>query len=190
MPLSKPAPRRHMHTREIVCRGYRRDDGLWDIEGRLTDTKTYSFPNHDRGGIAAGEPVHDMLIRLTLDGERTVVAAEAATEHSPYAICPHVAESFDRLEGLRIEAGWRKAVLAAFGGVRGCTHLTDLLLGPLATTALQTIIPDDTEDVPVRQRREAKWLIDKCYAFRRDGPVVEREFPEQYAGSDGKSSRA
>ena len=101
MPLSKPAHRRHMHTREIVCRGYKRDDGLWDIEGRITDTKSYSFPNRDRGGIAAGEPLHDMLIRLTMDGDRTIHKAEAATEHSPYNICPHVTESFSKLEGLK-----------------------------------------------------------------------------------------
>ncbi len=185
MPLSKPAHRRHMHTREIVCRGYKRDDGLWDIEGRITDTKSYSFPNRDRGGIAAGEPLHDMLIRLTMDGDRTIHKAEAATEHSPYNICPHVTESFSKLEGLKIEAGWRKAVMRVFGGVHGCTHLTDLLLGPLATTAVQTIIPDGSEEVPVKERRDASWLIDKCHAFASDGPVVQREFPEHYTGDDG-----
>ena len=35
MPLSKPAPRKHIHTREIKCLGFEREDGLWDIEGRL-----------------------------------------------------------------------------------------------------------------------------------------------------------
>ena len=80
MPLSKPAARKHIHTRDIKCHGFERDDGLWDIEGRLTDTKTYTFDNHDRGGIAAGEPIHDMLIRLTLTGDMVVAAAEASTE--------------------------------------------------------------------------------------------------------------
>ena len=46
MPLSQAAPRQHIHTREIVCRGYLRDDGLWDIEGSICDVKTYSFDNH------------------------------------------------------------------------------------------------------------------------------------------------
>jgi hypothetical protein len=39
MPLSRPAPREHIHSREIRCRGYRCADGLWDIEGVPEDTK-------------------------------------------------------------------------------------------------------------------------------------------------------
>ena len=42
MPLSAPAPRHFMHNRAIECRGYQREDGLWDIEGHLVDTKTYA----------------------------------------------------------------------------------------------------------------------------------------------------
>ena len=67
MPLSPAAPRQHIHTRIVDCRGYRRADGLWDIEGHITDVKTYDFGNHFRGAIAAGTPVHDMWVRLTLD---------------------------------------------------------------------------------------------------------------------------
>ena len=74
MPLSNAAPRKHIHTRKIDCRGYRRDDGLWDIEGTLVDTKTYSFGNEDRAGIAAGEPFHEMHIRLTIDDDMEVLA--------------------------------------------------------------------------------------------------------------------
>ncbi len=37
MPLSPPIGRQHLHTRRVVCQGFFRDDGLWDIEGRITD---------------------------------------------------------------------------------------------------------------------------------------------------------
>ena len=87
MPLSKPQPRKHLHTRKIQCRGYKRDDGLWDIEGRIVDEKTYSFDNTDRGGVAAGEAVHHMEIRLTLDDDLVIKKAEASTEAAPYGIC-------------------------------------------------------------------------------------------------------
>ena len=63
MPLSPPQPREHMHTRDITCTGYRRADGLWDIEGHLTDTKTYAFTNDERGEVPPGVPVHEMRIR-------------------------------------------------------------------------------------------------------------------------------
>ena len=35
MPLPESALREQLHTRRIECRGYRREDGLWDIEGTL-----------------------------------------------------------------------------------------------------------------------------------------------------------
>ena len=54
MPLPRPARRELIHQRDIRCRGYQREDGLWDIEGELIDTKTYSFANRDREGIVAG----------------------------------------------------------------------------------------------------------------------------------------
>ena len=154
MPLSKPAPRKHLHTREIVCRGYQRDDGLWDIEARLADTKTYSFENHDRGGIAAGEPLHGMALRITVDDDLVVKEAEAATEASPFSIC---------------------------GDVAGCTHLTDLLVGPVAVAAFHTVSP-------AREKRSSAGdggkprVIDTCHALASDGSVVARRWPEHYTG--------
>ena len=47
MPLPKAAARKLMHTRTIDCRGYEREDGLWDIEGRLSDIKSYTWKNRD-----------------------------------------------------------------------------------------------------------------------------------------------
>ena len=46
MPLSQAAPRKHLHTRAITVQGYARDDGLWDIEGHMTDNKSYTFTNN------------------------------------------------------------------------------------------------------------------------------------------------
>ena len=67
MPLSPPVGRQHLHTRRVICQGFFREDGLWDIEGRITDEKTYEHANEWRGPLPAGEFVHDMSIRLTLD---------------------------------------------------------------------------------------------------------------------------
>ena len=75
MPLSPPAARKELHLRRVEVCGYQRDDGLWDIEGRLVDTKTYGFDNFDRGRIEAGDPIHEMRLRLTLDGESLADAA-------------------------------------------------------------------------------------------------------------------
>ena len=184
MPLSKAAPRRHMHTREIVCRGFQRDDGLWDIEGEITDTKTYSFENQDRGGVAAGEPVHRMLVRLTLDDDLVVRAAEAATDGSPYTICPVAAEAYAGLAGLKIAAGWRREVRKRVAATAGCTHITDLIVGPLAVTAYQTIVPKRRrEEAEASRSAERPRNIDTCYALRADGPVIERQWPAHFSGA-------
>ena len=176
MPLSKPSPRKHLHTRDIRCTGFQRDDGLWDIEGSMTDKKSYSFDNVDRGGVAAGEAIHHMLIRLTVDDDLVVQAAQASTEAGPYSICGDITANFANLNGVRIGPGWRKEITRLMGGVAGCTHLRDLLMGPLAVTALQTV-------VPVRAKRDGgkgdtkPGLINTCHAYADDGPIVARQWP-------------
>ena len=124
MPLSKPSPRKPMHTRTVECRGYLRDDGLWDIEGHLVDTKPYAIPNQDRGGeIPAGEPLHEMWIRLTVDTDLVVQDVEACTDHGPYSVCGDIIENFKALKGLAIKAGWTQKTRELLGGTKGCTHL-------------------------------------------------------------------
>lgn len=182
MPLSKPQPRKHLHTRKIQCRGYKRDDGLWDIEGRIVDEKTYSFDNVDRGGVAAGEPVHHMEIRLTLDDDLVVQKAEASTEVSPYGICGEINSSFSALEGLAIKPGWRRDVIKRLGGVKGCVHITDLVTGPLAVTAHQTIFAA-REKRKTAEPGKAPPQLSTCHAYRPSSPVIKRQWPEFYEES-------
>src|SRR5215467_12222949 len=94
MPLPPASPREPIHTRQVECRGYRRADGLWDIEGHLVDVKAYAFDNAHRGRLEPGMPIHEMWIRLTIDDEFMIHDAVAATDASPYRICPEVAPNF------------------------------------------------------------------------------------------------
>ncbi|NQU62394.1 MAG: DUF2889 domain-containing protein [Rhodospirillales bacterium] len=180
MPLSKPVPRKHIHTREIECKGYEREDGLWDIEGRIIDTKTYTFENIDRGGVASGEPVHHMVIRLTVDDHLVVQNAEASTEASPYNVCGDINPEFAKLKGVAIAPGWRREVVKRMGGVKGCTHINDLVIGPLAVTAYQTVIParKKRRNKPSDGKRPA--IIDTCHAYADGGDVVKRLWPDFY----------
>ncbi len=180
MPLSPPAPRRHLHTRRVHVSGAERDDGLWDIEGHLTDTKSYGFDNAHRGHVSAGEPVHEMWIRLTIDDAMTIRAVEAVTDHGPYAMCPDITPNFQRLVGLTIRSGFRRAVLERLGGVRGCTHLVELLW-PMATTAYQTMTSKRRE-TRERDPRTPPPFLDSCHAHARSSAVVKRFWPEHYTG--------
>lgn len=181
MSLSPPAPREPVHHRRIECRGYRRADGLWDIEGHLIDTKSYAFPNSFRGEIRPGEPIHDMWLRLTVDDALTVIRAEAAIVAGPFAACPAITPAFAKLEGLTIGPGWRRAVHARLGGVQGCTHLVELL-GPLATTAFQTIQARRPRLEPSPASDRPPSHLDGCHALARDGEVVRQHYPRWYTG--------
>jgi hypothetical protein len=188
MPLPPESPREPIHQRRVECRGYRRADGLWDIEGHLVDVKSYGFENAHRGRLEPGMPIHEMWIRLTIDDDLLIHEAVAATDASPYRICPEVAPNFARLKGLKIGAGFRRAVAERVGGTAGCTHIVELL-GPLATTAIQTIMPiksrerprDPTSD-PTSDPTRRPPLLDSCYALRADGEVAKRQWPQFYTG--------
>lgn len=181
MPLSEPLSREKMHCRDIRIEGFRRSDGLWDIEGHMTDVKTYAFDNAYRGRISAGEPLHDMWLRLTVDEEMVVQGLEAVTDGGPFEACPTITPNFARMVGVSLGPGWNRAIKARLGGVEGCTHLRELL-GAMATVAFQTLYP-----VLARKRRKVAEpgrpaLIDSCHAYRADGPVVKANWPEFHEG--------
>ena len=87
MPLSPPVPRELSHTRAVQCQGFRRMDGLWDIEGHLVDTKAYDFQTEHSPTLLAGQAVHDMWIRMTVDDDLLIHGCEAAMAANPYPIC-------------------------------------------------------------------------------------------------------
>ena len=67
------------------------------------------------------------------------------------------------------------------GGTKGCTHLVELL-GPIATTAFQTVYAARAERSKSAGKRERPALIDSCHAWASDSPVVAKRFPEFYTG--------
>ena len=177
MPLSvSKTKRERIHERKVTCVGYRREDGLWDIEGHLTDKKAYDFSSDDRGQVPAGEPVHEMWLRITVDDELVIRATEAATDYAPFKICGGAVENFSKLKDIKIGPGFRKHVAQIVGGTSGCTHLRELL-GPMATTAFQTIVP-----IKARERNgtaaKSSSLIGTCHAYAPDSDVVKRLWPE------------
>ena len=184
MPLSSPQTRETMHTTRVTCTGHRRDDGLWDIEGHLIDEKTYEFCNDERGKVLPGEPVHEMWIRLTITEKMEIKKVEAVTDHSPFSICRNITPNFQKLIGITIGPGWRKQVLSRVGGIEGCTHIVELL-GPVATTAFQSITPVKNREEKVNRVSSDKppRLLNTCHAFRSDGEITKKYWPKFYDGS-------
>ena len=111
MPLSTPQPRKAIHKRAIDCIGYEREDGLWDIEAHLVDTKTYVHTRRSGDSLRQpGQPVHDMWIRVTFDLDMVIHDVEARTDDGPYPVCGDITVNFKRLIGLKIASGWRREV--------------------------------------------------------------------------------
>ena len=189
MPLSPPTSRKPFHTRAIELQGYLREDGMWDIEGHITDTKAYDFTNEWRGEMPAGTPVHDMWIRLTVDDDYKIHDIEAVTDSSPYPICPKITGEFKKLIGLSIVRGFNRKVRELLGGIQGCTHLVELL-GPMATVAFQTIRPHlknsdgKEEHAPKRKSGIRPMILNTCHAWDEKGEVVKRFLPEYFTGTE------
>ena len=130
--------------------------------------------------------MHGMGIRLTIDSDLTVREAMAVTDFSPFRICPEITPNFAKLAGLRLTAGFNRAARSVVGGTAGCTHLVELL-GPMATTAFQTV-------TSLRWMREGggqpergklpPGILNTCHGWSSEGDVVRAEFPEHYTGSE------
>jgi hypothetical protein len=179
MPLPEPKrPREALHRRSIEIRGYKRDDGHYDVEGHLVDTKDNDF-KLAAGVRAAGEPIHEMWLRITVDRNLVIVDADAATDAMPYVgDCDAITPDYRKLVGLAIRPGYSQKVKELFAGVRGCTHITELA-GALATAAFQTLAGQRIQD-PGRK----PFQLDKCHALDSTKPAVAKYYPRWYLGKE------
>jgi hypothetical protein len=181
MPLPVPTvARKRLHTRRIVCEGFERADGLFDIEAQLVDDKDADF-SLASGVRPAGEPVHDMRVRVTVDAELRVVDLVAISERVPYpGGCDTIGPAYSRLIGESLLFGFRRTLADAFGGVQGCTHLTDLLAA-LPTVAVQTLATLRYERDRAGKRKPHQ--LDRCHALESGSETVRRYYPRWFRGA-------
>lgn len=174
--------RRLMHRRAIDCDGYLREDGLWEVEARLVDTKPFLQRDHFRGDVPAGTPVHDIRLRLAVDDRLIVREAETNMAATPFPTCIEVDGILQRLVGEQIGRGWRETVRRKIGKLETCTHLAELL-GPAVTTLFQTMSygkrPDGGDSMDSHRDTSAPpFFINGCHSWRTDGPIVAKIFPQ------------
>ena len=181
MPLPDAARRELLHRRNYDFEGYRREDGLWDIEARITDRKNYGFPNKFRGLIEAGEPVHDMSIRLTIDDDMVVREIQVTSDATPYGACLEVPPAYSKMIGAKIGPGWRREVRRLMGGPGGCTHVSELLVS-MGTVAFQTLHSVWVRKGTARPKGARPSLLDSCHTYRSDGPLARELWPDFFEG--------
>lgn len=183
MPESQPnsAVRRRslIHRRRIEVEGYLREDGLFDLEARLVDTKGRDYALAT-GVRPAGAAIHDMVICVTIDRRMVVQSVQARTDASPYpGACERIAPQYADLAGLDLMRGFRQAVRERFSGLAGCSHLSELLMS-VPTAALQTLatfVRDNEETA------HKPFQLDRCHALDTTGETVRQYYPRWYVGS-------
>jgi hypothetical protein len=175
MPLPVSEVERELtHTRRVRYEGYRRADGLWDIEAHLTDVKNHDF-QLKTGVRRAGLAVHDMWLRVTIDRAFNVVAAQACSDAVPYpGACETIAPAYKALVGLSLIKDFRRKTRELLGGVRGCTHLTEMLAG-LPTAAIQTFAGEQREE---REDGRKPFQLDQCHALETTTETVRTLYPK------------
>lgn len=184
MPLPPPVSDRKLsHVRRVTYQGFEREDGLWDIEAELHDSKPEDRPSrHSPDGVRrAGEAIHHMWLRVTVDPQLTVHAIESAMDAHPLRQCPESERALQAMVGCNMARGWRKSINTHLGGEVGCTHMRELLFN-LATATFQTVhaaFKQPSDDTPPRH-------LGQCHGWAFGGEGVKEHYPQFYRRqSDG-----
>lgn len=176
--LSGPVERTPVNARAVRYDGYHRRDGLWDIEAEIVDTKAYALTTRDGVALQPGEDIHRMRVRITIDDRMVIHALEATTLSAPFPECRDAVAPMQRMVGLQIGQGWRRAIDTHLGAIRGCAHLRELLFN-MGTAAFQTV--PHYREVVLRAgaaNGAPPGPIGGCLAWDSDGPVVARVAPD------------
>ncbi|MBU9374275.1 DUF2889 domain-containing protein [Burkholderia multivorans] len=170
--------REPLHTRQITFEGFRRSDGLFEIEGYLTDRKPHDFaPPSSPRVVPANEPIHDLGLRLVFDLDMIVHEVETFIRAYPYRECPGGGATLQALVGLRIGAGWSGEIRKRLPPGDTCTHLREILI-PLATAAIQTVNPLRSQTLLDATDASGKPLkIDSCFAYGASRELVLQRWP-------------
>jgi Protein of unknown function (DUF2889) len=179
MALPTAAPGRQLkHRRCIDVQIHARGDGLWEVDAEITDVKTRDALL--AGGLrAAGEPIHDMLLRVVVDEQFNIVDAGSETRGMPYpGHCDEHGDAYRRLIGLNLLKGFRRAVKERLAGIAGCTHLTELT--QVLPTAVVQAFAGDVIKTREGDSERRPFQIDGCHALRSDGAAVRTYYPRWY----------
>lgn len=182
----RAADRQLLHRRQIDVQVFSRGDGLWEVDATLSDVRT-----HDVQLLTnlrpAGEPIHDLLLRLVVDRKLDILEAGARSTATPHpGQCEAVGDTYDRLVGLNLLQGFRAALRQRVGGVLGCTHLTELAQ-VLPTAVIQALAGSVLDTRGGGEGTAKPFQLDRCHALRSDGPIVRLHYPRWARPADEPS---
>jgi len=159
-------------------------EGRMLLSGTLHDTRL-------------GNPLHVMKVRADVDPlDGRIHLLEGEMLHVPHEDCRHALRTLERLVGERIVPGFTQLVRDTLWSQEGCTHLAVLVtdLGHASVQGRGALLVHRLggDERAVRLMREQLLqlaIVDNCYTWREDGPLVKglREAAERGGESGGET---
>jgi hypothetical protein len=174
-----------VHTREISIRTSDLGDHYILVEGSLID---HRYRPRQNEASEKSEFVHHMVIRFKVKGPGMLIEqAEATMPHHLREECLEVLPWIRNLDGLVIAPGYIMKVKRVIGGIKGCAHLTSLVIamGESAVQGYWGTYGAERGKMGLREQTIKK-LENTCHVWREDGPLVKelREAVESQDSSE------
>jgi hypothetical protein len=171
--LIKDAP---VHERRLEFRTYPIDDDRMVVEGWLRDERLVPGYHWNADPRPTGV-VHWMCVRLLVGGwPVSILDAEVEMPDIPHELCRTTMESIKKIVGLSIASGYSEEVHRRLGGIKGCAHLTHLIvtMGPAALHGYWTQQSRQPRPIPrsLDEFEGLNTLINSCKLWREDGPFM------------------
>jgi hypothetical protein len=168
---------RKIHARKIEVSTYSYDEQRIIVEGFLRDDR---FQN---SYLMTGEKfpqgvIHHMAIRLLINCSNLLIEdVDVELIAVPREICHETINCLAQIKGMTIAKGFTLKIVKLAGGNKGCTHLVELLR-TMAPAVFQGYAAYQAQNPAPLDPDHAKmllhFLVNTCYAWRDDGPLVEK----------------
>ena len=162
-----------VHTREISMRTSDQGGHTILVEGSLID---HRYRPRQNDASEESELVHHMVIRLKVKGPGMLIEqADATMPHHPREECPEVLPWIRNLEGLEIAPGYSMRVKRVIGGIKGCAHLTSLVIA-MGESAVQGYWAayELVRGRTALNEQTIRKFINTCHLWKEDGPILRR----------------
>lgn len=177
-----------IHTRRIEVRTYPATEDRLVVEGRLQDERLVT---QHRWNGATDRPgmVHSLVVRFLMGGwPPTILKAEAEMPAVPHELCSTTLDTVHKLEGLAVVPGYGEEIRKTMGGIKGCTHLTALIMAMGVASLHGAWVQRSRQPGPPPKSPEdfagLDQLVNSCFLWREDGPIMD-EVRRQMQGALG-----
>lgn len=164
-----------IHSRKIDTSIYEGASDTIIVEGSLQDGR-YFDSYMLSGEVRPPFTVHHMIIRMELQVPELVITdIEVEMPAAPNAACLEIRQCLAPVKGMRIAAGFTARVRKLVDRKTGCTHLQALM------AAMAPAIFQGAWSARIREPLDPEIYVgmmgklkNTCWAWREDGPLVEK----------------